>query len=696
MKLLLFCSYSLLFSYINPKVGFSQSPWRLAFPTFNKGIGELQAISDSECVVESDKSIYRLNSLTNSVDTFFLTEPNQIYVRMDWKNRDIGVLGLLQPNNPWKGRCFTRTTTDGGTNWYQWHLPEDPNIPNNPTHKSISVLLDGSFYTLLTSQLMVYVNPYQNTYKVISLPYPMEQISFFAKDSGWGIATNRLYSTTNGGVTWTATDVNYFKMKIVGTLAFIIENDSLRVITGEGVVVRKISTPARNKLIAFDATDLKNIWIIMRDSISGADYPMVYKENLGWVRTLPTPKTTALAIHSERSGWLRSRLDWYYTSGGGFLTEGIHVSNFTTHRKLRSRVYIAIDPNFQFRRWILERRSSDDTLWTKIGNLDYPNDTHWDEDLSSGKSYRYRVTVELTDSTQVNYTTGDHSFDTLRHIDLLDYMTMGRNQASYYSCRASGSAHNSGSWSSKEFHKMQRRESTTQIDYTDHITSADVFDDKGVYKKQLTWRLREHHNFNRFLSTPVFGGFSTFPPLLPGGDWYDVTLTYQGQSFALSYPISRFIDVPQSVALNPPGEIFLHVQHDLRLLTDYSYKHLQGPTSMKTSSYQIGISSTSAASLDSITTSSLFPSSSSFILHQNYPNPFNPGTTIRFSLLKYDHATLRVYDVLGKLVATLADGWLEAGEHEFRFHAEDIPSGVYLYVLQTGGNRIAKKMVVMK
>lgn len=85
-----------------------------------------------------------------------------------------------------------------------------------------------------------------------------------------------------------------------------------------------------------------------------------------------------------------------------------------------------------------------------------------------------------------------------------------------------------------------------------------------------------------------------------------------------------------------------------------------------------------------------------FTLEQNYPNPFNPSTTIHFSIPQRGHVTLKVFDVLGSEVARLVDEELNPGEHSVVFNAKNLPSGVYLYRLQTGSYVQQKKMVVVK
>jgi hypothetical protein len=85
-----------------------------------------------------------------------------------------------------------------------------------------------------------------------------------------------------------------------------------------------------------------------------------------------------------------------------------------------------------------------------------------------------------------------------------------------------------------------------------------------------------------------------------------------------------------------------------------------------------------------------------FTLGQNYPNPFNPGTKIDYSLPQSGHVSLKVYDLLGREVATLFDGEQVAGNYTATFDGAKLASGVYLYRLQSGTSSVAKKLVLMK
>jgi hypothetical protein len=90
------------------------------------------------------------------------------------------------------------------------------------------------------------------------------------------------------------------------------------------------------------------------------------------------------------------------------------------------------------------------------------------------------------------------------------------------------------------------------------------------------------------------------------------------------------------------------------------------------------------------------PHAYSYELQQNYPNPFNPSTRIAFSVQGSWFTSLKVFDVLGREVATLVNENLNAGNHEATFDGKNLASGVYFYKLQAGGFSSTKKMLLAK
>jgi len=86
----------------------------------------------------------------------------------------------------------------------------------------------------------------------------------------------------------------------------------------------------------------------------------------------------------------------------------------------------------------------------------------------------------------------------------------------------------------------------------------------------------------------------------------------------------------------------------------------------------------------------------SFVLKQNYPNPFNSSTAITFSLQTENRITLKIFNTIGQVVATLVEEELQAGNHILHWEADDFPSGIYYYVLSTGSQRETKKMLLLR
>ncbi|MGB5893974.1 MAG: T9SS type A sorting domain-containing protein, partial [Ignavibacteriaceae bacterium] len=94
----------------------------------------------------------------------------------------------------------------------------------------------------------------------------------------------------------------------------------------------------------------------------------------------------------------------------------------------------------------------------------------------------------------------------------------------------------------------------------------------------------------------------------------------------------------------------------------------------------------------------------SFVLYQNYPNPFNPTTSIRYEITSRQFVNLKVYNVLGKEVATLVNREQNPGSYSVNFDASNLSagnqglsSGVYFYMLKAGSEFVqTRKMILIK
>jgi hypothetical protein len=85
-----------------------------------------------------------------------------------------------------------------------------------------------------------------------------------------------------------------------------------------------------------------------------------------------------------------------------------------------------------------------------------------------------------------------------------------------------------------------------------------------------------------------------------------------------------------------------------------------------------------------------------FVLHQNYPNPFNPTTKIVYGIPSRAFVELKLFDVLGREVATLVSELKRPGAYTVKWNAQDYPSGVYFYRLSTNGFVETKKLLLLR
>jgi hypothetical protein len=103
------------------------------------------------------------------------------------------------------------------------------------------------------------------------------------------------------------------------------------------------------------------------------------------------------------------------------------------------------------------------------------------------------------------------------------------------------------------------------------------------------------------------------------------------------------------------------------------------------------------ATEDGVTPNANLAVISEYALHQNYPNPFNPTTNIVFDVVEENHVELTVYNAVGQLVATVANGVYGNGRHTVEFSSDNLTSGLYFYTIKIGNEFSAtKKMLLVK
>jgi hypothetical protein len=114
-----------------------------------------------------------------------------------------------------------------------------------------------------------------------------------------------------------------------------------------------------------------------------------------------------------------------------------------------------------------------------------------------------------------------------------------------------------------------------------------------------------------------------------------------------------------------------------------------------------GVSETTFSIVSEQVGAEVVPVAAQFELMQNVPNPFNPLTNIEFSLAQPSRVTVRIYDMAGSVVKTLVDDTRSAGRHSVIWRGEDergkpVSSGVYAYVLEASGQKLIRKLVLLR
>jgi hypothetical protein len=196
----------------------------------------------------------------------------------------------------------------------------------------------------------------------------------------------------------------------------------------------------------------------------------------------------------------------------------------------------------------------------------------------------------------------------------------------------------------------------TDLQLAVELSSFDAVSENG--KVRLTWNTatetdNDHFELNR---------------RLVGGNWQNMGIEVEGAGNASSAHAYSYTD--EAVAVGSTYEYQL-------ISVDFS--GIRGVTAETEALVIAG-----AAAVDE------------FKLYSNFPNPFNPSTTIAFDLKEATNVRLVVFDVLGREIASLVNGYEQAGRHSINFEAGALPSGVYFYRMETPQFTDMKKMMLLK
>ena len=148
-------------------------------------------------------------------------------------------------------------------------------------------------------------------------------------------------------------------------------------------------------------------------------------------------------------------------------------------------------------------------------------------------------------------------------------------------------------------------------------------------------------------------------------------------------------DYAHSINVDGSGNIFVAGEFEARSITFGSITLKNAGDTSYTDMYLAKLSS-----ITGVEENNDIPNE--FYLFQNYPNPFNPTTNITFTLPSRSYALLKIYDVIGREIATLVNSVKEAGTYTTTWNAQDCPSGVYFYRLTVGSYTMTRKLLLLR
>ncbi|HEX7070058.1 MAG TPA: choice-of-anchor D domain-containing protein [Rhodothermales bacterium] len=165
---------------------------------------------------------------------------------------------------------------------------------------------------------------------------------------------------------------------------------------------------------------------------------------------------------------------------------------------------------------------------------------------------------------------------------------------------------------------------------------------------------------------------------IQGADAADFGLEEGAESFTIEAGGSLEITVTFAPETVGEKQAEIQITHDAENIPSPATVSLTGNA----------VDNTAAENLDEMPTD--------FRLAQNFPNPFNPATTLAFGLPEAGNVRISVYDLTGREMSVLVDGFMPAGWHTVNFDASALPSGTYLYHMQAESHMLTRKMTLLK
>jgi photosystem II stability/assembly factor-like uncharacterized protein len=305
----------------------------------------------------------------------------------------------------------------------------------------------------------------------------------------------------------------------------------------------------------------------------------------------------------------------------------------------------------------------------------------------------------------------------------LDFLFLGSSEPGVVVCGQAGSmsvSNDAGlSWTSVTTPTTENLNSVAAIDKSLFIVVGDGGTIFKTYDQGMTW---EDHTVGGAKFNRIFDGgkIQLYGKLWIAGDNgriyttnnYGISWSPQNSGVTENLHDIKFRNEDEGIVVGDNGVVRYTNNGGTTWQADPYFNGLTDGNiiSLATVDFNTGIALVRNTTLDGGSSTSMFIVSSEplsaddsenavpsdYSLEQNYPNPFNPSTTIKYFVPQLGFVTVKVYDILGKEVATLVNEEKLAGSYKINFDASDLTSGVYFYKLMTANYSETKELVLMK